>query len=125
MSRNKVTEEHIETGYVLSLAYYKDKSIGLTDSVDKLEAIGMNRNSAKDLIYYITEFMKPSNTPIRTMSELAQTIYVKNLYRDLGIDAVKQWEENSYRHFEYMLTKNDKKISQRKNLAKLIEEVNK
>ena len=125
MSRNKVIEEHIQTGYILSLAYYKDKSIGLTDSVDKLEAIGMNRNSAKDLIYYITEFMKPNNTPIRTMSELAQTIYVKNLYRDLGIEAVKQWEENSYRHFEYMLTKNNKKISQRKNLAKLIEEVNK
>ncbi len=122
---SKITREHLELGYKLSLAHYKGE-ISLHDGVDQLNRNGVNsKGTARDIVYYISIYMKKDNTPVRTMSLLNQSIFMEGILRDLGKDAMRIWAGNDKRHFNYYeQISGARVIGRRRNLDNFLREHN-
>ena len=122
MPKIKITQEQRESGFDLSLAFYRDE-ISFSDAVKQLTRTGMKEGSAKDYVRYIQEYMKIDNIPVRTMSKATQSLFLEGVLEHLGEEALQQWAINDRKHFDYYESvQNGNVVGRRKNLEKFLKE---
>ncbi len=119
---SKITQEQIQQGFELSLAFYRDE-ISFGDAVNQLTRTGLGQGSAQDYVRYIKEYMHVGHTPTRTMSKATQSLFLEGILEHLGEDALQQWASNDRKHFDYYESVQDGKvIGRRKNLERFLKE---
>lgn len=95
----KMTNKMVEKSFEMGKERFLGK-ISLQEAVNNLEQIGVNSNSARDYIYLYIH-LRNGELFKRRANEFAINYYLENIYKENGIDALKNALVALSKHFEY------------------------
>jgi len=111
MKSIKITESLIESAYQIARRYYEaDGKIRITDARNELVKLGLNKNSAVDMIYGF-KHMLDGERYTRNLSEKATATYLRCIQRDYDISKLQNAVSALRQHIEYYQTLTDTPMS--------------
>jgi 5-methylcytosine-specific restriction protein A len=110
----KITEQMVERSYEIGKKI-RMKELTLTDGVNALVNIGMNKASALDYIYNYKKLTSGEKF-IRTTNAYATNYFLEKIFHDEGREGLKTALKSLAGHISYYETKSTGKVKTRKEI---------